>query len=134
MTESVAVEDGDEPVKQGDEAAQDPDEDAADEIAFGRLVSLCDGACLAQHVDDGNDQAAQTDAAKGVGCCTPEGPAGRALGHSTGRLAPEVPRPIDTCDGRVYGVLDPLADPVHGKGHVHDQPDDLGSTTPTVLA
>lgn len=103
-------------------------------------MTLRNGACLAEHVDNRDEQTTQTNTAKGVRRCALERTTRRALGHflttlSTRALAAEiVPRAVDACDGRVHGVLDPLAEPVHRKGYVHDQPNNPCATAATVAA
>jgi hypothetical protein len=67
-------------------------------------------------------------------CCATEGTSGRALGHSAGRLAEEIPRTVYTRNGGVHCVLDPLTDPVHGEGGVDDKTDDLCSAAAAVRA
>ena len=122
VAEGVAVEEGDEPVEEGDEAAQDPEEDATHEIPFAGFVALRDGAGLAEHVDDCDDQAAETDAAEGVGGGAFEGAARGSFGQFSFwvLVAAEIPRAVDAGDGRVDGVLHPFAEPVHGEGDVDD--------------
>lgn len=42
----------------------------------------------------------------------------------------EVPRAVNPRDRDMDGVLDPLADPIHGKGHDHDEANDFASRAP----
>lgn len=134
VTEGVAVEKSNEPVEQRDETSQHPNGNTANQVTLASLVSLCDRARLTQHVDDRDNQTTETDAAKGVCGCATEGTSGGALGHAAGGLAEEIPRTVDTRDGGVHCVLDPLTDPVHSEGGVDDKTDDLCSAAATIRA
>lgn len=134
VTERVAIEKRNEPVQQRDDRSQNPNENTADQVTLSSLLSLRDRARLPQHVDERDDQTAETDTAKGVCSRATEGAPGGALGHAAGGLAEEIPRTVDTSDGGVHRVLDPLTDPVHGEGHVDDEADDLCSAAAAVRA
>lgn len=126
----VSVKELDCPVQKTDDAAQDAEEDVSEDASNPTLLSgLGAGhrAQLSQELDDGDQQAAEADRAEAIS----EGSPGRT---SSGTLREvvrvEVPRAIDARDGDVDGVLDPLRDPVHGKGNEYHESDDLPMAAP----
>lgn len=120
MAERVAIEERDEPIEQGDETTQDPEPNATDETALGSFLLLRDGARLPEHLNQGENERTEADAAEGVGGGATEGAARGTVGHALRRVGEEVPGAVDAGDGGVYGVLEPFAEPVHGKGDVDD--------------
>lgn len=83
-------------------------------------------AQLTQELNDGNDQAAQTDGAEAIREGTSGGSTRSSLGELSNRA--KVPRGIEACYCGVNCVLEPLQYPVHGEGDKDDQTNDLGFT------
>jgi hypothetical protein len=65
--ESIFVDELNSPIKKTDEASQDAKEDLAHELSLRCLILLGNRACLAEELDNGNDQASKADTAKTVG-------------------------------------------------------------------
>lgn len=65
--ESIFVDELNSPIKKTDEASQDAKEDLAHEVSLRCLILLGNRACLAEELDNGNDQASKADTAKTVG-------------------------------------------------------------------
>lgn len=107
--EGIAVEELNSPVKDANEATKDAEKDRANQITLGGILLLSDGTELAQAVDDGNNKTAKADTSKAIGYRALESSPGRALWHV---VRAKVPGAIDSRNGRVNGVLEPLRDPV----------------------
>lgn len=127
MGEGVAVEELHGPVEDADEASDDAPDDGGDDISVGRGGLPADGAELAKTVDDGHHQATQTDAAEAVCQGALEG-SSRDLGGVV--VGVEIPRSVDTRDGDMNCILEPLGNPVCGKGDEDDEADDLALAAP----
>lgn len=126
MAKSIAVQELEGPLEQAQEAAEDAKDDVANHAADAALaagLAAGDGAELAQELDNGNEQAAEADGAETVRQGAAGGTAGGALGKVVNA---KVPGAVDTRDGGVDGVFEPLGDPVHGKGDVDHEADELG--------
>lgn len=131
VRESVAVEQGDGPVKEADETAKDAEEDVADHVAVGSSLRTCNGAHVAQEVDDGDDQTAKADGTKAVRQSALQCAAG---GTAREVVDAEVPGTVDARNSNVDDVLENLGDPVHGKGDEDDESGDGAGATIRVAA
>ena len=81
VAECVAVDELYGPVEQADDALQDEEEAVSGKVAGVSLALLRYGACLTQHVDQSDDQAAETDRTKAVRQSATSGAPRRSLGH-----------------------------------------------------
>lgn len=91
---------------------------------------LRDTHSLTEHVDQSDDQGAETDTAKGVGHGSAKCASCCATGHTAWFAGAEEPRAVYAGDDAVDGVLEPFRDPIAGKGHKHDKADDFGGGAP----
>ena len=113
--ECVAVDERDGPVEETDEATQYAEHDRSNHVALRGLVLLRDAACLAEHVDDCDDQGAEGDRSKAVCHGASERTRSGTFRHSSGLARAEVPGSVNASDSHVNGVLDPFGNPVAGK-------------------
>lgn len=129
MRECIAVDELDSPVNQANDATQDTKGNLSSNVSLLTLLTLRDTHSMSDHIDNGDDQGSEADAAKGVGHCSFEGTARRATRHPTWFARTEKPRFIDPSDGGVQGNLDPVCDPVPGEAIEDDQTDNLSGRT-----
>ena len=129
MDEGIAVDELHGPVDDADDAAQHAERDRADDVAFPSFLLLRDARRLPHHVDQRDDQRAEADAPKAVRHAPPECAARRSSRHAAWLSRAEIPAPVQTGNGAVQRVLDPLADPVSRKRDEHQQSDDFCART-----
>lgn len=119
----VAVDELDRPIEKSDEPLQNTKGAFGGEVAVVGLGLLRDRARLAEHVDKGDDQAAETDGAEAVCQCATSGAPCWTLGHVVGA---KVPAAVDAGDDRVDQVLQDFGNPVSCKSDEDDETDDFG--------
>jgi hypothetical protein len=133
VAEGISVQKLQSPLEKGNEAAEDTEQDVSNHTTnTAILASLlpCDGAHLAQELDNGDKQTAQTDGSEAVGKSALGRTAGRAFGEV---VHAEIPCTIDSGDDGVNRVLEPLRNPVHGKGDKDGQPYDRAFAAATAI-
>lgn len=135
MGEGVAVQKLDGPLQETKQTADNAEQHTSEETfnaSSTRCLTACNRANLSKELDNGDEQTAESNGPVAVGesalQCTTSGSLGKI-----GRV--KVPRSVHARNGGVDGVLEPLGDPVHGKGDVGDYPNDLSlATASTCLA
>lgn len=131
MTEGVAVDELDSPLQKTQQAADTAEDGVSDKASVCALLIASGVANLTKELDNGNQQATQSNGTKAV--C--QGALGRGTGGILGKVVRvKVPRAVDTGNRCMDGVLEPLGEPVHGKGDKGDETDDLALAATTVGA
>lgn len=134
MGECVTVDELHGPIQQPDDATKTAERDGSNDIALLCFLLLRDTYSLTKHVNERNDQRAETDAAKRVGHRSTERASRGTGGHSTWLASTEEPGPVDACNDAVDGVLDPFGNPVAGKGDKDNKTNDFGGRAGTSTA
>lgn len=129
MGKRIAVDELHCPVQQADNTLQTTKCNHPHDVALLGFLLLSYGDGLPKHVDQGNDQGAERDAAKGVCHSAAECTSSDAAGHSTWLSGAEEPASVDAGDGGVQGILQPFGYPVSCKGDEDYKPDDFGRGT-----
>lgn len=119
--ESVSVDKLHSPVQDANEALQDAKAASHGHIPRVGFRLLCNRADLSEHVDDSNDETAETDRAKAVRQGATRGTPSCSRWRVSGR---EEPRGVHSAADRVDGVLEPFGNPVRGEGEVDEEPND----------
>lgn len=122
----VAVHKLDGPLHKAQDALYTAEEDGADQISLPGLGLLSYGAELTEEIDDGDKQTSQADGTETVRQGPPQGASGNLLGEGPRAI---VPRAVDTGNGGVNRILEPLGHPVHGEGAENDETGHLGIAT-----
>lgn len=126
--EGVAIQELNSPIQNPNQTTQDAKQDGGNNVALGGFVLSSNRADLAQEVDDGHNQTAETDAAKTVG----QGSFQCAASSSPRQVVRvEIPGTIHTGNGDMDRVLQPFRNPVHGKCDEDDQTGHLCRATAT---
>lgn len=131
MTESVAVEKLDSPFQEAQQAADTAEQSVSEHTSICSLLIASGIANLAKELDNGNQQATQSNGTEAV--C--QGTLGRGASGILGEVVRvEVPGAIYASDYRVDRVLEPLGDPVHGECDKDEETNDLALTATSIGA
>ena len=125
MRKCIAVDKLHGPIQQADKTLQTAECNHTHDVALLGFLLLSYGDGLPEHVDQGNDQGTERDAAKGVCHSTAECTSSDAAGHSTWLSGAEEPTAVDASDGGVQGVFEPFGYPVSCEGDEDYEPDDF---------
>ena len=125
MGKGITVDELHGPIDNTDQTAENTEGASGNAISPSSFVLLGDAASLADHVDDGDDEGAEADAAEGVGHGALESTSRGALRHSTRLTSAEEPTAVHARDRAMQGIFDPFGDPVTGEGDKDDEADDF---------
>lgn len=129
MNKGISVEELNRPLEQAQETAHDTEERISNHATVGSLLVSSGLTHLAKELNNGDQQTTQTDRAKAVS----QSSAGSSTGSVLGEIVDaKVPRAVDTSDDGMNCVLEPLRDPIHGKGDEYEQADDLALATAAI--
>ena len=105
------------PINQANNAAEEAESNRCYHVTSLRLLLLSNADRLANHVDDGNNQRTETDAAKRVGERAPRCTTSSATGHTTWLSCAKEPRAVHARNNGMHCVFEPFSYPVAGESY-----------------